>query len=83
MKNIIIVKKGFPMKAKEFKVVLKNKSGYERELFIEARNCWQEYGDWDKMIECLEEKGFKDARYRLSDLSLGEEVTSQKGVKDE
>jgi hypothetical protein len=53
-------------------VVLKNKSEYEKKLFIAARDYWKKYGNYYKMIECLEKKGFKDAKFILTNLSLEE-----------
>jgi len=52
--------------------ILKNRSDYEKKLFIEARNCWQKYENYNLMMSCLEKKGFSDAKYILKDLTLEE-----------
>jgi DNA-directed RNA polymerase sigma subunit (sigma70/sigma32) len=49
------------MEKKEFKIFLDS-----------AKKCWDEYGSYEKMIDCLEKKGYKDAAMKVSELTLDE-----------
>ncbi|WP_456480163.1 sigma factor-like helix-turn-helix DNA-binding protein [Nautilia sp.] len=41
-------------------------------IIEEAKKCWEKYGTYDKMIECLEKKNYKNASSMLKGLTLDE-----------
>ena len=43
-----------------------------QKILDEAKNCWNKFESYDGMIQCLKDKGYKDASIKLKGLTLDE-----------